>query len=62
MHKVKVISESYGSEFEKYVQELLDDDYKILHAYCGVINHPDGTSESIYSAILTKEDERCESL
>lgn len=57
MYKVKVLSEQFANEFEKQVQELLDDNYEILHAFCGVINYTDGSTDSTYKAILLKEDE-----
>lgn len=66
MVKVKVISEQNAYDFERIVQDFLNDDYEILHAFCGVINYTDGSSDSTYKAILTKDEgeaiEICENL
>ena len=56
MSKIKAITEEYASHFEQNVQYYLDRGYKILNAYCGVINYTDGSTDSTYKAILLKED------
>ena len=52
---VRVISEQFGSDFERIVAELLEKDFEILSTNCGILHAPDGCSETIYQAIMVKE-------
>lgn len=55
MQKIVAISRTFGSEFMIETQKLLDEGYKIQSSNCGVINYVDGSSDTIYQAILLKE-------
>lgn len=56
MAEVKIVTQIFGNDFVNSVQILLDDGYKILSSNCGILNYTDGASETIYQAILIKED------
>ena len=56
MAEIKTVTQYFGCDFKNSVQILLDDGYKILSSNCGILNYTDGASETIYQAILIKED------
>lgn len=55
MAEIKTVTQNFGSDFVNSVQKLLDDGYKIQSSNCGILNYTDGSSETIYQAILLKE-------
>lgn len=51
--QVKAIYEEYASEFEKKVQDFLNQGYEIKECFCGVC-HDREMLVSVYKAILIK--------
>lgn len=56
LYPVRVVSENFGSDFEQIVGELMEKGFEIVSSNCGIIQRPNGNAETIYQAILVKED------
>jgi len=52
MKQIKVIEESNKDTFEKAVNVLVNNDYKILSTNCGFVNSKEYDFSPLYQAIL----------
>ena len=56
MQNIKAIEHSDPNKFENEINQLLQDDYKILSTSCGFANSEQYDFCSFYHAILIKSD------